>query len=295
MSKYTTEVRFICETSSGLVESTGYSKIDEVIASALPKIFDFDFPIFDEKYRSVLESKILKHYYTREIGEETVGLWKLRLNTRLNEIMPYYNKLYKSELLDFNPLYDVDITRDHKVEANGTKVDTGETTGTATETRELTGTTSGTGKTTGTTSGTENVTTSNNSSNDNTRFELHSDTPQGGINNVADADYLTDIKKITDEGTGTNSGTNNSTSSGSNNTETENSATYTDEATNTGSTTGTSTLNSVLTNTEDYLEHVSGKQGSTSYSKMLQEYRQTFLNIDMSVIMELKDLFMNLW
>lgn len=295
MSKYTTEVRFICETSAGLVESTGYNKIDEVIASALPKIFDFDFPIFDETYRSVLETKILKHYYTREIGEETVGLWKLRLNTRLNEIMPYYNKLYKSELLDFNPLYDVDLTRDHKVTSNGTKEDTGETTGTANETRNLTGNSSGTGKTTGTTSGTEKVITSNNGSNTNTRFELHSDTPQGGIDNVENADYLTDIKKITDEGTDTNSGTNNSENSGTNSSESESTANYTDTATTTGSTGGTSKLNSVLTNTEDYLEHVSGKQGTTSYSKMLQEYRQTFLNIDMSVIMELKDLFMNLW
>jgi len=295
MSKYTTEVRFICETSAGLTDSTGYSKIDEVITSAIPKIFDFDFPIFDETYRSVLETKILKHYYTREIGEETVGLWKLRLNTRLNEIMPYYNKLYQSELLSFNPLYDVDITRDHKVEANGTKVDTGEITGNTTETRELTGTTSGTGKTTGTTTGTENVTTSNTSDSSNTRLELHSDTPQGGISNIQDGDYLTDIKKITDDGTVLASGVNESENSGTSNTETENSATYEDTATSTGESTGTSKLNSVLTNTEDYLEHVSGKQGTTSYSKMLQEYRQTFLNIDMSVIMELKDLFMNLW
>ena len=112
MSKYTTEVRFICEVNSGLNESVGYSKIEDVITGAMPKIFDFDFPIFDESYRSVLERKILKHFYTREICEETVGLWKLRLNTRLNEIMPYYNKLYKSELLNFNPLYTDNLKRE---------------------------------------------------------------------------------------------------------------------------------------------------------------------------------------
>ena len=31
MSKYTTEVRFICETAAGLVESVGYSQVEEVI------------------------------------------------------------------------------------------------------------------------------------------------------------------------------------------------------------------------------------------------------------------------
>ena len=107
MSKYTTQVRFICENYAGLTESVGYGKVDEIIASARKKVFDFPYPIFDETYRNVLETKILKHFYTREIGAETVGLWKLWLNTKMNEIMPYYNKLYKSELLDFNPLYDV--------------------------------------------------------------------------------------------------------------------------------------------------------------------------------------------
>ena len=106
MSKYTTEVRYICETH-------GVGKnVDEIISSSAPKIFDFNFPIFDESYRSVLCCKILKHYYTREIAHETVGLWKLRLNTVLNEVMPYYNQLYKSELLQFNPLYDVDYKRE---------------------------------------------------------------------------------------------------------------------------------------------------------------------------------------
>ena len=116
MSKYTTEVRFICEVNSGLNESVGYSKIEDVITGAIPKIFDFDFPIFDENYRTVLEKKILKHFYTREIGEETTGLWKLRLDTKLNEIMPYYNKLYKSELLEFNPLYTANLTRTNKTD-----------------------------------------------------------------------------------------------------------------------------------------------------------------------------------
>ena len=128
MSKYTTEVRFICETEAGLTDSVGFDDVDSVIEAALPHIFSFDFPIFDEDYRSVIETKILRHYYTREIGMETYGLWKLRLQTKLNEIMPFYNKLYESELLKYNPLYDVDMTTTNVGRKTGedTRVNRGE-------------------------------------------------------------------------------------------------------------------------------------------------------------------------
>ena len=111
MSKYTTEVRFICENAAGLIESLGEGAIEDIITKAAPKVFNFAFPIFDEAYRLTLEKQILRAYYTREICEETVGLWKLRLNSRLNLIMPKYNQLYESARLQFNPMYDVDYRR----------------------------------------------------------------------------------------------------------------------------------------------------------------------------------------
>ena len=58
MSKYTTEVRFICEQNAGLIESEGCDSVDRIIDSARSKIFNFYYPIFDEDYRSVLEHKI---------------------------------------------------------------------------------------------------------------------------------------------------------------------------------------------------------------------------------------------
>lgn len=109
MSKYTTEVRYIVEHFSHVDNmDTNFMSIDEMCDKAQDKIFD-DYPIFDESYRKLLNRKILRHYYTREIGMETFALWKLHLNNRLNEVMPYYNQLYKSELLKFNPFYDVDL------------------------------------------------------------------------------------------------------------------------------------------------------------------------------------------
>lgn len=124
MSHYTTEVRFICEEAAGLDESKGYNNVNDILNASAPRIFDFNFPIFDENYRLVLEKKILKHYYTREICAETVGLWKLWLDARMNEIMPYYNKLYESELLEFNPFYDADYTRNIDRDKTGSEDNT---------------------------------------------------------------------------------------------------------------------------------------------------------------------------
>lgn len=243
MSKYTTEVRFICETYAGMTESQGYGKVAEIIEAARPKVFNFDYPIFDESYRKTLETKILKHYYTREIGFETVGLWQLKLDTLLNEVMPYFNQRYKSETLEFNPLYDFDVTRDH------------------TNTKEEQGSTNATGQ--NTSSSTDTGMQSGE------RKNKFSDTPQGALTNVENGTYLT-----TAEVDNTETNTSGST-----------------ESTSNGTTSSTSNINS----TEDFVEHVKGKQGGTSYSKMLQEYRQTMLNIDMEVIESLSGLFMLLW
>ena len=83
MSKYTTEVRYICEQKSELEESKGFTSVDDVINKSWNKIFTTNVNFFDENYKQVICKKILKHYYMREIGCETVGLWMLWMNTRL--------------------------------------------------------------------------------------------------------------------------------------------------------------------------------------------------------------------
>ena len=52
---------------------------------------------------------------------------------------------------------------------------------------------------------------------------------------------------------------------------------------------------SVISNMSEYIEHVIGKQGGHSYSKMLLEFRETMLNIDAMIIKELETLFFGLW
>lgn len=299
MSKYTTEVRYICESLAGLEHSQGYNSVNDVVDSARTQIFDFDYPIFDNDYKPILERKILKHYYTREIGLETYGLWKLKLDTKLNEIMPYYNKLYNSELIEFNPLYDVNITVDHQ------RVNTDKTTGESSDTYSgsMERTTENEyeaqngnvysdqkSETYG-----SNVTRTNES--DGTTWVLNQDTPQNGLTDVEQMNYLSSATKQTEENessgsdittgnsSGTGSGTSTDTNSG-NGSETENRSDSSESGRE---------FENNFKGIEDYLEHVSGTHGGVSYSKKIMEYRKTFMNIDMMVIDELKSLFMYLW
>ena len=286
MSRFTTEVRYICETLAGHNESVGCNDVSTTITTAAPLLFNFNFPIFDEAYRLPLETKILRHFYTREICEETVGLWKLRLEDKLNLIMPYYNQLYRSELLEFNPMYDVDIATDHTKNANS------ESNKTATGTTNFNSTVNKNKSDNGGKNYTDNTVINDDSNS--TAWDLYSDTPQGGIegiegngNTLGNNYYLTDARKNTDN---TERDTTNNTTHAET---TTNTMSGTEVTTNTNATNNTAT--GEITDTETYIEHVRGKRGNVSYSKMLQDFRKTFLNIDQMIINDLESLFFGLW
>lgn len=69
-----------------------------------------DYPIFDEAYRVILNKRITDHYALYEIGHETPRMFKFALNRKLREIMKYYNQLYLSERIAFDPLSTMDYT-----------------------------------------------------------------------------------------------------------------------------------------------------------------------------------------
>lgn len=314
MSKYTTEIRFICETLNGQDTSSGYNSVNEILSNVHSKVFDFDYPIFDEAYRPVLEKKILKHYYTREIGYETYGRFKLALDAKMNEIMPYYNKLYNSELITFNPLYDFDETttshRTHDDEINelinGERKDTGTINNrlTGTDTTKDTGTINDSGTSTSEDGGSDTSTRDGGDSFD--RWDKYSDTPQGTVNYMAlnNDGYLTDARHITENHTGTHiedvtdygkTQENNSDTTRTLNTKSELEHDTTNLQTLNTKRETEDTRKHEYDSIVDYAEHVVGKSRGKSYSKMLEEFRRTFLNIDLMIISELEDIFFQLW
>lgn len=322
MSKYTTEIRFILEKANNLTVSQDYPSVDEIINNGRQAIFDFDYPIFDVNYKPILERKILKHFYVREIGSETVGLFKLFLSRKMNEIMPYYNKLYQSELIDFNPLYTENLTKDYHKDnvstGNGnsnTKTDNTKTnTHSANETEENSSTSNteaqgtSSNNSTSTTDGTDHETSRTDLGHSQSDRIIYSDTPQNDLSQIENGTYATNA---TFEAHSYNDGTDYNTDS-TNHSQTVSTATgnTTDnrETTNqyNGTTNKTSNTSDVLdgnrdvmyTNNrdtdDDYLGHVVGISGK-SPSKLLEEYRKTFLNIDMMIIRDLEPLFYKLW
>lgn len=368
MSKYTTEVRYICETNTAYpIAGDGFDNIESIINASHSKIFNFNYPIFDNAYRATLETKILRHFYTREICDETVGLWKLRLCDRLNVIMPYYNQLYESALLKFNPFYDTDYTRSGNAKDNRLSVDSENETGNKTlandvdksskkyESNETTtdknknekqsglnssgvksttdDTYTSTGKTnkTDTVSGTSTNHETKTSSDSGSSTDKYSDTPQGSVANLANDTYLTNARMINKSNSGSDSvqgsvtkseessGTGSATNSGTNNTKYESNITGKDSRTITGDESVKTKdigneLNKVkesgnasenynkqgqrrgsVNNLNEYAEKVIGKMSGVSYSKMLNEFRSTFLNIDAMILKDLEPLFFGLW
>lgn len=96
-------------------------------------------------------------------------------------------------------------------------------------------------------------------------WSYYSDTPQGGVNGLDSNDYLTNAThNVGTDGTS-------STLSG----------TTSDNETGTGE------------RSDSYVDKILGYEGNQS--EMLLKFRETFLNIDMMIIDELKDLFFTLW
>ena len=299
LSKYTTQLRFICETAAGRRESAGYDDSESIIKAAHTKIFDFDYPIFDAAYKETLECKIIDHYYTQEIGFETVGQFKRMLRATMREIMPLYNELYTSGLRVLNPLTNIDI-EDSFTKSSESQSENSST-GSSSMRRDGTnaGTVTDEGSSTTETSGTESETIGREkaSAPKNTRWDIYSDTPQGALSNVENETYLTNARKITDDGTGSSETDDEERSTTRSDTvegETTNTRTIsgTDSDTTSGNTKTDDTGHAQTT--EEYVLKRIGRSGLDVVA-LAEQMRHVLLDIDQMIIADLQPLFMGLW
>lgn len=100
MSKYTMTIKDIVDDYSIMSEE---KDIDSKLDEARKYLFDFNYPVIDNATKKRIEIAILKHYYLREIAFETIGIFKIKLNDRLNLIMSRYNALYEKQDLSLSP------------------------------------------------------------------------------------------------------------------------------------------------------------------------------------------------
>jgi hypothetical protein len=204
------------------------AKYTITIKTLIDNNFDFkmtDYPIFDENYRETLNNNILHHYYENEIGFETAPLFRFYLNQKLNEIMPYYNELYKvqKKLIDDKLLLNnVNLTE----ELNG-----------------------------------RNTTqTSSISQSTNKGKNLFQDTPQG---NISQQDINAQNVYATNITLNDNSINDNSSANGS--------------------------------GTNEYIKTIIGNNGGKFNIDILNDIKNNLMNIDLMIINELNDLFMQIF
>jgi len=185
------------------------------------------YPIFQDDYRQVLNGKIIDRYMNREIGMETVSMFQLAMRRKMNEIMPFYNKMYLSETIEYSALSTIDITTISAAET----IQNGESTGTSEAETNATG---------------------------NSR-SVGSDTPQTMLS--GNGDYASSASDVTSKSDNTSNAVNTNTENQESESETE-------------------------SNTKGY-------QGVAS--DLIMRYRESLLNIDLSILNELEDLFMMVW
>ena len=229
MATYTTELRTLIEQSTQYRDDL---TLDQRIEVGRAMLFDFDYPLFDGRYKRTFETNFIRHFYHREIGFETEYLFKQRLRNWLNLNMGYFNQLFESELIEFDPLINSKMDITHTLEGNRDNTgsttfgetssrditettDTDETTDTTGQsTRDTTGdvstTASGEVDTTESTTGNENTTSDRDT--DTFNRQLHTDTPDtrlaittnDGSGTVGYASDITENKEVVDEGVVTN-------------------------------------------------------------------------------------------
>ena len=133
--------------------------------------------IFGVWNKDKLARKIVDHYYMRESGFETIGLFKHNAKVFMQELMEEYLPLIYSASIKYDPLVNVDFTESFNRTANDTMTNTG------------------------------------NSSSNSSGLTINSDTPQGQINKneIFNGKYAsaTSGNEVTDQTNTTSNGTNN--------------------------------------------------------------------------------------
>ena len=189
MSKYTYQLRnVILFTSLEEVKSwlTDYDLADYLTNDQLEVVTEAG--LFN---KNKLADRIINHYYMREIGVETIGLFKLKIKTKLDLLMEKYAPLIYTNSIEYDLLVNEDYTETFNRTTSGTDSNTNSSTG-------------------------SNSTTSSGSG-----LTVSSDTPQGQISKatILAGQYATSTSagentgtsttsdSVTNQSNGTNSGT----------------------------------------------------------------------------------------
>ena len=244
-------------------------------AAALEKALS-TYPLYhnDKAYdliptRSELNTRLLNNYKYREIGFETFGRFLDELEITMNNIMPYYNEMFKTVVtmaeLD-NPFDNTDVVETFEQTTEG------QTSSERSENMEGNTEASGTTETNGKENGTSEKLSKN----------IHTDTPQTSINipeqRMDETMYATDVtwnrEGVTDERTNNNTVESNDTTT----------VTNKNDVAEQGTTKTTTT----------HKYHKIGNQGVNTYAHDMNEFRTSIIDVVDQIINDerVNELFM---
>ena len=125
MSKYTTSLRYICESSpdgreDAIQTFSSYDLQNYLTPSQQQTIEDTG----NWSKRNLAE-KIVRYYYFREIGFETWALFKQMAKIEMELLMEYYLPLIYSRAIEYDPLVNVDFTETYTATQHGENTSNG--------------------------------------------------------------------------------------------------------------------------------------------------------------------------
>lgn len=68
------------------------------------ELFDFEYQFDDQQFKEEIEQAVIDYYYFYEIGQATPEVFKHKFRARWLRMISYYNELYNTTLLDYDPL-----------------------------------------------------------------------------------------------------------------------------------------------------------------------------------------------
>ena len=236
-------------------------EIRQMIDNPLIGLFTFDYDFYSDnpKDKEEFEKLFTQWYYFREIGFETPEHFKMKLQAKLNIIMPYYRQL---ALTEWNKVRTEEQMMTSK---NLKETTTHEQTITGNNESSLNGESSQTG----TSMSTQHQETTN------TQNAKSSNLSDGVSQSSLEDGFLTSVTGINDEGNQNITGN----------------STNTAELTSTQNSSGTN--NQTLSESTTFTSE--GDIGIQTPAYAITEWRKVLININQQIIDECRDLFMSIY
>lgn len=237
--------------------------------------FDYDFYSDNPKDKEEFEKLFIQWFYFREIGFETPEHFKVRLQAKLNLIMPYYrqlamtewNKVKTVELMMTSKNVTDTITHEQTITGNNESSVNGESNQIGTTTLSQEQTTNNTQE--------QTVTNERNGKASNLTDGVAQSSLSDGYLTSSESETSTSNSSITDTGSQNLSGTNSNTN--------ELSSTQTSSGTNNQILSESTTITSI------------GDIGIQTPAYAITEWRKVLINMNQMIIDECNDLFMKIY